>query len=598
MAASLSSLPMHGLSTWSSLTSAMYHTPSGLLFPRGSCRPFHHTREDVDHVLPQVSCSSGERYGSICASPFPAGPSAVSGPQYSYTHGGSVCRLASQSYLPVFDWLGDCQQRPSQYIVEKTCEMICYLWFSSLPSSSSPSKRNCPDPQQPQPYFPHSSSSTASLQFSVSPAFVRFMQKVLETTQVSQSVIVLSLHYIYRMKARNRFTTGQAGSEYRVALAALMMANKFVDDNTYTNKTWAEVSGIGLAEVNKMEREFLLGIDFGLYVDETTYDSWLNLLKGLTMAKERESQHWHRSRWRARPTPLSKAQFHRSTSMYSPTSHSTSHRARSSSPSRRSAGCKFPCSEPHKQHNVPYVSSSLSGLKRTAADAFCLAPTPRLPASNSVPRVNGLRLEIPQPDLSTREKPSLSEPLQLLSKLSLGASPVDGEVVPTWASSAMQETVPQTLVSAYRVDERIQHAPPQNLYFYTLACSPMEERNSRKARLHYHQPPAPIPTVHHIHAPVPMMVQSASASPCDVHRHLPPAPVLPPFSEFSREPPSSYGVDLANQPPADQGRAYTLQDHSIPSAPFANAGPPGYQFYFNSSPDAPFALYRPRGRRL
>ena len=56
------------------------------------------------------------------------------------------------------------------------------------------------------------------------------MQKVLETTQVSQSVIVLALHYIYRLKIRNCYTNGQPGSEYRVAIAALMLANKFVDE--------------------------------------------------------------------------------------------------------------------------------------------------------------------------------------------------------------------------------------------------------------------------------------------------------------------------------------------------------------------------------
>jgi hypothetical protein len=58
-----------------------------------------------------------------------------------------------------------------------------------------------------------------------SPAFAQFMQKLLETTQVSQSVIALSLHYIYCLKEHNRFTSGQPGSESRVAVAGLMMAN-------------------------------------------------------------------------------------------------------------------------------------------------------------------------------------------------------------------------------------------------------------------------------------------------------------------------------------------------------------------------------------
>ena len=40
-----------------------------------------------------------------------------------------------------------------------------------------------------------------------------------------------------------------------------------------------------------MEREFLLGVDFNLYVDKPTYEAWLNLLKGLVCAKERD---WRR----------------------------------------------------------------------------------------------------------------------------------------------------------------------------------------------------------------------------------------------------------------------------------------------------------------
>ena len=50
------------------------------------------------------------------------------------------------------------------------------------------------------------------------------------------------------------------------------------------------MSGISLDEINRMEREFLLGVDFNLYVDKTTYASWLNLLKGLVLAKERDAR--------------------------------------------------------------------------------------------------------------------------------------------------------------------------------------------------------------------------------------------------------------------------------------------------------------------
>ena len=123
------------------------------------------------------------------------------------------------------DWLDASRTRPAPRIAEKTCEMICYLWFST----SSP-ERKYPTPNSSPAYSSRPNPSTTTLQLVATPTFVQFMQKLLETTQVSQSVIVLSLHYIYRLKERNRFTPAQPGSEFRIAVAGLMMANKFLDE--------------------------------------------------------------------------------------------------------------------------------------------------------------------------------------------------------------------------------------------------------------------------------------------------------------------------------------------------------------------------------
>lgn len=125
----------------------------------------------------------------------------------------------------VIDWFDTSLKRPASFVAEKTCEMVCYLWFSSSPPSSARPRSQMPSP----PYSPESSPSSP-FQFNPSTTFVQFMQKLLETTQVSQSVIVLSLHYIWCLKERNRFTAGLPGSEFRIAVAALMMANKFLDE--------------------------------------------------------------------------------------------------------------------------------------------------------------------------------------------------------------------------------------------------------------------------------------------------------------------------------------------------------------------------------
>ncbi|KAI0358891.1 hypothetical protein OH77DRAFT_1420377 [Trametes cingulata] len=533
--------------------------------------------------------------------------------------------FASTSYN--LDWFGSDSHRSSRFIAEKTCEMICYLWFSTLSSNNaSPSKRNRVHSSQHASFSPNSNSSTATLQFSVSPAFVRFMQKVLETTQVSQSVIVLSLRYIYRLKARNPYTTGQAGSEYRVAIAALMLANKFVDDNTYTNKTWSEVSGIELSEVNRMEREFLLGIDFGLYVDKTTYESWLNLLKGLVMAKERDAKHWQRSRCPVRTSHLHRPHCHRHT--HTQQSRAVSHRARSSSPRRSSicavshpSGYALPRPQQYTpappQHHQPYASPAQAdfpaGSKRSASAAFSPTSTSFPAAQQQQPpaqvprRTHGLTLDIPQQTARSRDNSaSPLESLQSFSKLSLGASPADNGPAQAWPA-VRHDDYPRTLVSAYRMDDQRQAVAPQHLYFYSLAGSPMEseeERRSRKARLRYHQAPVPTVAVYQYAPSMPMVVQSASTSPYEMHAHVPPPqPVLPPFSEVSQGWTDANGMPVAETaqlPPihVEHPHSQHQSQAAVPSAPFANAGPPGVHFYSTLTPDPAPHYYRTRGRQV
>lgn len=149
----------------------------------------------------------------------------------------------------VVDWLDFTRTRSAHFIAEKTCEMICYLWFAGPPSTSTTnSAMETPPPTPPTAHATpatggeglfaspaagstsRATSAPSTLQLRATPTFVAFMQKLLETTQVSQSVIVLSLHYIYRLKERNRHTPAQPGSEFRIGVAGLMMGNKFLDE--------------------------------------------------------------------------------------------------------------------------------------------------------------------------------------------------------------------------------------------------------------------------------------------------------------------------------------------------------------------------------
>ena len=111
-----------------------------------------------------------------------------------------------------------------------------------------------------------------------STGFTKWVTTILSTTQVTQNVILLALLFIRRLKKQNPTVRGKVGSEYRLLTVALMLGNKFLDDNTYTNKTWAEVSGISVSEIHVMEVEFLSHMKYNLY---TSKEEWMNWHKQL-----------------------------------------------------------------------------------------------------------------------------------------------------------------------------------------------------------------------------------------------------------------------------------------------------------------------------
>ncbi len=120
--------------------------------------------------------------------------------------------------------------------------------------------------------------------------FRKWVVTILSTTQVTENVIILALLFIYRLKKLNPQVKGRKGSEYRLLTVALMLGNKcrlpfpgfidhanifpVLDDNTYTNKTWAEVSGISVTEIHVMEVEFLSNMRYSLLASAEQWEDW------------------------------------------------------------------------------------------------------------------------------------------------------------------------------------------------------------------------------------------------------------------------------------------------------------------------------------
>jgi hypothetical protein len=163
---------------------------------------------------------------------------------------------------------------------ELAAQITCLFWFESADLLQQVEDSTTPL-QLTRALVPDAKPTTG---------FRKWVTTILSTTLVAQNVVLLALLFIYRLKKLNPTVRGKPGSEYRLLTVALMLGNKFLDDNTYTNKTWAEVSGIVVGEVHIMEVEFLSNMKYCLFTSAEDWAKWQTLLGKFASFVDKASQ--------------------------------------------------------------------------------------------------------------------------------------------------------------------------------------------------------------------------------------------------------------------------------------------------------------------
>lgn len=133
----------------------------------------------------------------------------------------------------------------------------------------------------------------------VPPQFRKYVYQILSSTRLPSSTILLGLFYLANrmrlLSARKVYSSG-SGQVYRMLTVALLLGSKFLDDNTFQNKSWSEVSNIPVAELNAMELDWLFAFEWKIHDrihdKHDGFSSWLS--------------HW--KMWRAKAAAAVRAQ--------------------------------------------------------------------------------------------------------------------------------------------------------------------------------------------------------------------------------------------------------------------------------------------------
>ncbi|KAF2863716.1 hypothetical protein K470DRAFT_240545 [Piedraia hortae CBS 480.64] len=119
-------------------------------------------------------------------------------------------------------------------------------------------------------------------------AFRKWLHQLLTATRLPLATILLGLHYLDERVQRFPMTISRDDSAMcQLLVVAVLLGSKCLDDSTFINRSWADVSSIPLANINAHEVEWLNLLNYRLHVDLTTSESlrgWFAAWKRFQMA--------------------------------------------------------------------------------------------------------------------------------------------------------------------------------------------------------------------------------------------------------------------------------------------------------------------------
>lgn len=131
----------------------------------------------------------------------------------------------------------------------------------------------------------HSAKPTAT--------FVSFILDMIQRMTISPSALVAGVWFLaglglhegdgvkgtkLRQFLREQVSCEPEAVEKRVAMLGLILAGKWLDDNSFLTKSWTEVTSVPISQIDKMERLALADFNFSLYVPVPSWVDHVNKL--------------------------------------------------------------------------------------------------------------------------------------------------------------------------------------------------------------------------------------------------------------------------------------------------------------------------------
>lgn len=117
--------------------------------------------------------------------------------------------------------------------------------------------------------------------------FTKGVSSVLNATRLPSVTIFMALDFLCKYISKLPAGVEAVGGDsvnviYQNLMIALVLANKFNDDKTFTNKSWSHATGMELSVINQFERDWLAVFEWRLFDDNFVLFEMTPLSRSLT----------------------------------------------------------------------------------------------------------------------------------------------------------------------------------------------------------------------------------------------------------------------------------------------------------------------------
>lgn len=101
----------------------------------------------------------------------------------------------------------------------------------------------------------------------------KYLTRIMKYLKPETSTVIICLIYIDKI-CENSSLQLSIYNIHRIILSCMILALKYNEDDYYSNKYYAKVGGISLKELNELEYNIMILLQFNFFIDDITYEKY------------------------------------------------------------------------------------------------------------------------------------------------------------------------------------------------------------------------------------------------------------------------------------------------------------------------------------